>query len=187
MLRMWLCKRETSSSSSSAISGLSSKNPISISVVQGIVALGTFGVHFEEAYSRWARKSKGKHYIEAVACYERSQYRLNGPSSTGHSVPFGLSWLWDQRLNSDLSMESDLGCMILLDFNQQLCASPFPVWQDSSMLHIILKWFKVNPCVQFWPEYPVIKEGAKRNRDDDDVMESSSIFQEKLKTFIRER
>lgn len=107
------------------------------------------------------------------------------PQSPGHSVPFGLSWLRDQRLHSDSNMENDSGCMILLTFNQQLCASPFPVWQDSSMFHTILKWFKVNPYVQFWPEYPVIKEGAKRSRDGD-KMEANSTFQEKFKDFIRE-
>lgn len=103
----------------------------------------------------------------------------------GHSVPFGLSWLRDQRLHSDLSMKNDLGCMILLAFNQQLCASPFPMWQDSSMFHTILKWFKVNLYMQFWPEYPVMKEGANRSRDGDKT-EASSTFQEKLKTFVRE-
>lgn len=37
--------------------------------------------------------------------------------------------------------------------------------------------------MQFWPEYPVMKEGANRNRDGDKT-EASSTFQEKLKTLL---
>lgn len=40
--------------------------------------------------------------------------------------------------------------------------------------------------MQFWPEYPLMKEGANRRSRDGDKTEASSAFQEKLKTFVRE-
>lgn len=90
MLRIIQCGhvRETSSSSSSVVSGLLNKNPISIAVVKAEWPWAHLQFILKKHTVDEPERGKVKNYIEATACYERSQYRLNGTSEHGPFCPF---------------------------------------------------------------------------------------------------
>lgn len=146
---VWSFKSETSCSSSSMVSGSLNnfkRKSISAAVVQGIVALGTFGVHFEEAYSKWARKSKDNKLRWTTACCGGSQYRLNAPSELCPCCPFWSFMLRDRRLHNDLSMESDKWLGIHDPAGFQLTAVYFSISRVARFIHVAyhLKSCKVN-------------------------------------------
>lgn len=71
----------------------------------------------------------------------------------------------------------------------QSIAVCFPVSRVARSIHVAyhLKSFKVNPYLQFWPEYPVVKVGAYRNREDNAEKGSKFYIPGKVKKPLLEK
>lgn len=130
------------------------RKSIFAAVVQGIVALVTFGVHFEEAYGKWARESKDKKLYWTIAFYGRSRHRLKDPSEVCPCCSF---WSFAAE-RPEITHEHGkwLGKHGPAVF--QSTAMYFSTSGVARFTHAAyhLKSRNASPCLQFWPEDPVV-------------------------------
>lgn len=94
--------RRGSCSSSRVVSGLLNNfqgNPISVTEIQGIVALAHLKTIVKKHTVDEPERAKATNYMETTACCKKSHYRLNGPSE--HSPLYHLCSFMDERLESE--------------------------------------------------------------------------------------